>query len=98
MGKKKHKFDLTALVHQGLLVGGEEVFFVSDPSKKATVIKTLNGEYKLKSPEGKLTTVHAFATDCLGMEPPEHASRWLRGSHGKTLYELWQSKEDELAA
>ncbi len=95
MGKKKNKFDLTSLVSQGYLRDGEEVCFVSDPDQKATVIRILNGEYKLKNADGKLVTVHAFAQDCLGQEPPEHASRWLKTAQGKTLYELWHADDSE---
>jgi hypothetical protein len=93
---KKNKFDLTNLVHHGRLKDGETVFFVSDPSKTATVAKQPNGEYKLKC--GKETmTVHACSTMFLGTECPDHASRWLRNAGGKTLYEVWHADLAEAA-
>lgn len=92
MSKKKHKFDLTQLVHSGYLKDGQQLYYVSDPTKNCKVTKQPNGEYKVA--DGKqLMTVHAFAQACLGMEPPEHASRWLRTEAGKTLYEYWQQDE-----
>jgi hypothetical protein len=93
MSKKKGKFDLTRIVHDGYLKDGEKIFFVSDPKVFAEVQKQPNGEFKIKSPEGT-TTVHAFATKCLGMEPPDHASRWFRNEKGETLYQLWHAAED----
>lgn len=65
---KKHKFDLTWLVHHGYLKDGQELFFVSDPSKSCKVAKQPNGEFKVIV--GKETmTVHAFSQKCLGMDP-----------------------------
>lgn len=94
---RKHKFDLTHMVHEGFLKDGETVFFVSDPAKKAIVSKQPNGEYKLKF-GAEVITVHAAAQKFLGQEPPDHASRWLRNAAGKTLYELWQSEYEAEAA
>jgi len=94
---RKHKFDLTHLVHAGALKDGETVFFVSDPAKTAVVSKQPNGEYKLKV-GAETTTVFAFAQNLLGMEPPNHASRWLRNQAGKTLYELWHADDMAEAA
>lgn len=92
MSKKKNKFDLTHLVHQGDLKDGQKLVFVSDPSKTCTISKQPNGEYKVLV--GKETmTVHAFAQKCLGQEPPDHASRWLRTEAGNTLYELWHADD-----
>ncbi len=91
MSKKKNKFDLTNLVHEGVVKNGETLYFVSDPQKTGVVTKLPNGEFKIVV--GKETlTVHAFAQQCLGQEPPEHASRWLRNAGGKTLYDLWQAE------
>jgi hypothetical protein len=93
---KKKKFDLTDLVRHNRLKDGESVYFVSDPSKTAIVSKQPNGEFKLKV--GKETmTVHACSTMFLGTECPDHASRWLRNSGGKTLYEIWQMDLAEAA-
>lgn len=94
---RKNKFDLANLVHSGYLQDKETVYFVSDSSKTAVVMKQPNGDYKLAC-DKELVTVHAFAQRCLGQEPPEHASRWLRNQAGKTLYELWQAGEMEEAA
>lgn len=94
---RKHKFDLTHMVHEGFLKDGETVFFVSDPNKKAVVAKQPNGEFKLKL-GAEVITVHAAAQKFLGQEPPDHASRWLRNASGKTLYELWQSEYEAEAA
>lgn len=92
MSKKKNKFDLTHLVHEGQVKDGETLFFVSDPSKTCKVTKQPNGEYKVTV--GKDTvTVHAFAQNCLGQEPPGHATKWLRNSGGKTLYDLWHAND-----
>jgi hypothetical protein len=98
MSKKKGKFDLTKLVHDGYLKDGETIYFVSNPAMTAVVQKQPNGEFKIKTPEGT-TTVHAFATQCLGSEPPEHASRWFRNMKNETLYQLWHAgEEDQYAA
>ena len=91
---KKGKFDLKHMVTEGHLKDGEVLYFVSDPSKTCTVTKQPNGEYKVRAGE-KMTTVHAFAQECLGTEPPHHATKWLRTGSGKTLYDLWQG--DDLA-
>ena len=95
MSKKKGKFDLTRLVHEGYLKDGQKIFFVSNPSFFALVTKQPNNEYKLKTFEGTTTTVHAFAQQCLGTEPPEHASRWFKVENNSTLYELWQNEDAE---
>ena len=87
MSKKKNKFDLTTLVHQGYLKEGDPISFVSDPKMTAIVKKMLNNEYKVMV-GAEITTVHAFATKCLGQEPPNHASQWFKAPNGKTLYEL----------
>jgi hypothetical protein len=90
MSKKKNKFDLTHLVHQGDVKDGEKLYFVSDSNHYCTVAKQPNGEFKVVV--GKETmTVHAFATRCLGQEPPDHASRWFRKEGGKTLFDLWHA-------
>ncbi len=98
MSKKKKKFDLTHLVHEGSIKEGQTLVYVSDPSKNCKITKQPNGEFKLLV--GKDTmTVHAFAEKCLGQEPPDHATKWLRTEQGKTLYELWHMNDyDESAA
>lgn len=97
MSKKKNKFDLTHLVHNGDVKEGQTIFFVSDPSKTAKVAKQPNNEYKLV--EGKeVTTVHQFAQKCLGQEPPDHAAKWLRVEAGKTLFDLWHADDMAEAA
>ena len=98
MSKKKGKFDLTGLVHDGFLKDGETLYFVSNPKFSCTVQKQPNGEFKVFTADGT-TTIHAFATKCLGMDPPDHATRWFRNTNNKTVYELWQmSEEDSMAA
>ena len=98
MSKKKGKFDLSRLVHDGFAKEGEKFYFVSNPSQWFAIARQPNGEYKITTPEGT-STVHAFASKCLGAEPPEHASRWFRNEQGKTLYELWHAgEEDQYAA
>lgn len=94
---KKHKFDLTALVHQGYLKNGETIFFVSDPRMSCVVTKQPNGEYKVFA-QKETMTVHAFAQKCLGTEPPDHASKWFRTEAGKTLFELWHANDYAEAA
>lgn len=96
MSKKKNKFDLTHLVHDGLVKEGETLFFVSDPKFTCVVKKLPNHECKVEH-KGEVVTVHAISQKFLGTEPPDHASRWLRNSNGKTLYELWQSSLEEAA-
>jgi len=94
---KKNKFDLTGLVHHGYLKDGQELFFVSDPAKFCKVTKQPNGEFKVTVNKETLT-VHAFAQRCLGMDPPDHASKWFRTKDGKTLFELWHAEDSVEAA
>lgn len=95
MSKKKNKFDLTALVHEGFVKAGETLRFVSDDQQQGVVTKMFNGEYKVTVGK-EIMTVHAFAQKCLGTEPPDHASKWFKTTQDKTLYDLWQnSLEDE---
>ena len=93
MSKKKKKFDLTSLVHSGHLREGEDLSFVSDPSKKCIVKKMPNNEYKVL--DGKeITTLHAFVQKCLGQEPPDHATKWLRSAKGSILFDLWHANDE----
>jgi hypothetical protein len=92
VSKKKHKFDITHLVHDGSLKDGQTLYYVSDPSKTCKLAKQTNGEYKVTS-GAETMTVHAFAQKCLGQEPPDHASKWLRTEAGKTLYDLWHAND-----
>jgi hypothetical protein len=94
---KKHKFDLTHLVHHGELKDGQTLFYVSDPSKSCIVAKQPNGEYKVVVGEETMT-VHAFAQRCLGTEPPVHATKWLKTESGKTLYDIWHADDTAEAA
>ena len=94
MSKKKGKFDLTRLVHDGFVKDGETFFFVSNPSMNCKVVKQPTGESTVSTADG-ITTVHAVAVKCLGTEPPEHASRWFRNEKGHTFYEIWQSSEEQ---
>ena len=94
MSKKKNKFDLTHLVHDGVVKDGQTLFFVSDPAKKCTVVRQISGEYKVSA--GKETmTIHAFAQKCLGQDPPDHATKWIRTEANKTLFDLWH--QDDMA-
>ena len=95
MSKKKGKFDLTKLVHDGAIKEGQKFYFVSNPSFFATVEKQPSHEFKLKTYEGVVTTVHAFAQQCLGTESPDHASRWFRDEKNTLLYQIWQDDEDQ---
>jgi hypothetical protein len=96
MSKKKGKFDLTKLVHDGFLKDGEVLHFVSDPSKTCTVQKQPNGEFKVSVHGEKdvTTTIHAYAQVCLGQESPDHASRWFANTQGETVYQIWQKSEE----
>lgn len=97
MSKKKHKFDLTHLVQQGDVKDGQTLVFVSDPKKTCKVAKQPNGEYKVVV--GKETlTIHAFAQQCLGQDPPDHASKWFRTETGKSLFDLWHAGDMSDAA
>ena len=97
MSKKKNKFDLTYLVTSGYLKDGQTLYFVSDPAKTCKVQKQPNGEYKVI--DGKETlTVHAFAQRCLGQDPPDHASKWLRTDKNQSLYDLWHAEDYAEAA
>lgn len=94
---KKHKFDLTRLVHEGALKDGQVLYFVSDPKKTCKIARQPNGEFKITAGAGataETLTIHAFAQRCLGQDPPDHASRWFRTQEGRTLYELWHADED----
>ncbi|HEY8280624.1 MAG TPA: hypothetical protein VIH99_13420 [Bdellovibrionota bacterium] len=97
MSKKKNKFDLTHLVHDGVVKEGETLYFVSDPKQTCVVKKMPNHEFKVEY-KTETMTIHAMAVKWLGQEPPDHACRWLRNNGGKTLYELWQSTLIEEAA
>jgi replicative superfamily II helicase len=97
MSKKKGKFDLTKLVHDGFLSEGQVLHFVSNPKFTCVVQKQPNNEYKVKTEEGT-TTLHAFAQKCLGQEPPNHATCWFANDKEKTVYELWQISEEAEAA
>lgn len=90
MSKKKNKFDLTNLVHEGVVKEGETLYFLSDPKMSCVVKKMPNHEFKVEHAK-EIFTVHAIAQKFLGQEPPDHACRWLRNDNGKTLYELWQN-------
>lgn len=93
MSKKKSKFDLTHLVHDGTLKDGQKLVYVSDPSKSCKIAKQPNGEYKVTvGPE--TMTIHAFAQHCLGQDPPDHATKWLRTEQGTILYDLWHSTQE----
>lgn len=95
--KKKNKFDLTHMVKDGLINDGQMLYFVSDPSKSCKVVKQPSGEYKVLA-AGKVTTIHAFAQQCLGQEPPDHAAKWFRTEAGKTLFDLWHADDMAEAA
>jgi hypothetical protein len=92
VSKKKHKFDLTHLVHEGTLKDGQVLHFVSDANKTCKVAKQPNGEFKV-TVGAETTTLHAYAQKLLGMDPPDHASKWFRTSDGKTLYDLWHADD-----
>jgi hypothetical protein len=97
MGKKKNKFDLTHLVSSGVVSDGQSLFFVSDPSKTGKIRKQPSGEFKVEVGK-EVLTVHAFAQRCLGEDPPDHATKWLRTEAGKTLFDLWHADDLEDAA
>jgi hypothetical protein len=96
MSKKKGKFDLTKLVHEGFLKEGEVLHFVSDHTKTCAVQKQPNGEFKVvvKGEKDTTTTIHAFAQVCLGQEPPNHATYWFANTQGETVYQIWQRSEE----
>lgn len=93
MSKKKGKFDLTQLVHEGQIKDGQELFFVSNPKQSCKVQKQPNNEYKVIV-DDEIMTIHAFATKCLGTEPPDHATKWIRDEKGTTLYDFWHAEDD----
>jgi hypothetical protein len=97
MSKKKNKFDLGHLVHDGWLKDGQTLLFVSDPSKTCVVTRQPNGEYKVTVAR-EVMTLHAFAQKCLGQEPPDHASKWFRTEKGETLFDLWHQDDYAEAA
>jgi hypothetical protein len=92
VSKKKNKFDLGHLVHDGALKDGQTLYFVSDAKKTCKIAKQPNGEYKVVVGTETMT-IHAFAQKCLGMDPPDHASKWFRTEGGKTLYDLWHAND-----
>ena len=93
MSKKKGKFDLTQLVSDGNVKDGQDLYFVSNPKQTCKITKMPNGEFKVTA-NGEVMTVHAFATKCLGMDPPDHATKWLRDEKGSTLYDFWHANDD----
>jgi hypothetical protein len=97
VSKKKNKFDLSQLVHDGYLKDGQTLFFVSDPKKTCKVTRQPNGEYKV-TVGAETMTIHAYAQTCLGQEPPDHASKWFRTENGKTLYDFWHADDYAEAA
>ncbi|MCM2276889.1 MAG: hypothetical protein NDJ89_02285 [Oligoflexia bacterium] len=92
MSKKKKKFDLTSLVHEGYLKDGQTLYFVSDPTKTCRIAKQPNGEYKVVTGTETMT-IHSFAQKCLGQEPPDHAAKWLRDEKSRTLYDHWHAED-----
>lgn len=98
MSKKGKKFDLSHFVNTGDLKDGQTLFFVSDPSKTCKIARHPSGEYKVTVTPGKFMTVHQFAAECLGGEPPVHATKWLKLEDGKILYDLWQDEAMKDAA
>ncbi len=100
MSKKKGKFDLTGLVHDGYIKDGQTLYFVSNPKMNCKVTKQPNGEFKITVGTGNTVetmTIHAFAVKCLGQEPPDHAAKWFRDEKGTTLYDFWH-KDDYVEA
>lgn len=97
MSKKKNKFDLTQMIHEGGIRDGEILHFVSDPTKTCQVTKQPNGEYKVCA-KGETYTVHGFAQYCLGVEPPVHATKWLRTGDGRIVYDIWHQEDLAQAA
>jgi len=97
VSKKKHKFDLTHLVHTGALKEGQTLFYVSDPKHVCKIVKQPNGEFKVKV-GAETITVHAFAQKCLGTEPPDHATKWLRTESGQILFDLWHAEDYQESA
>src|SRR5271154_3926297 len=97
MSKKKNKFDLSHLVHDGQIKDGQTLCYVSDPTKVCKVAKQPNGEFKVAC-GAETMTVHAFAQKCLGQEPPDHASKWIRTEQNKTLFDLWHANDMSDAA
>jgi hypothetical protein len=92
VSKKKNKFDLTHMVHDGSIKNGETLFFVSDPSQTCVVAQQPNHEYKVVVGK-EVTTIHAFAQKLLGMDPPDHAAKWFRTAKNKTLFEIWHEND-----
>jgi hypothetical protein len=92
VSKKKNKFDLTHLVHDGVIKNGETLFFVSDPGKICVVTMQPNHEYKVMVGK-EVTTLHAYAQQLLGQEPPDHAAKWFRTAKNKTLFEIWHEND-----
>jgi hypothetical protein len=93
VSKKKNKFDLTHLVHNGSLKDGQMLYYVSDPKKTCKIAKQPNGEFKV-TVGAETMTIHTFAQKCLGQEPPDHATKWLKTENGKILYDVWHAEEE----
>ena len=94
---RKKKFDLTHMVHLGMLKDGETLQYVSDPKMTCKIAKQPNGDFKV-TVGAETMTVHAFAQKCLGQDPPDHASKWLKTQNGKILFDLWHADDIEEAA
>lgn len=87
MGKKK-KFDLEKLLSNGYLSVGQVVYFVSNESSTAEIMKCTNGMHKFNV-SGTFYTPHALVVNWLATEPTNHATQWIRVESGQTLYEVW---------
>ena len=97
MSKKKNKFDFSYLVQSGYIKDGQVLYFVSDPGKTCKVAKQPTGEYKVTG-FGETMTLFAFAQKCLGQEPPDHASKWVRDEKGTSLFDYWHAEDYAAAA
>lgn len=97
MSKKKNKFDLSHLVHDGSLKEGQTLFYVSDPSKTCVITKHPSGEYKVTANKETMT-IHQFVNKCLGQDAPDHAAKWLRTQDGKTVFDIWHAADYAEAA
>ncbi len=97
---KKNKFDLKALVNKGYVKNGDVLVLISDETKSCVIVHHPGGEYKVQKPSDlkSMMTVSQFVQECLGMEPTDHYSKWLKAPNGKTLFDLWHADDQSEAA
>jgi len=83
------EFSLTNLVHEGHLQQGQTLYFVSGMGQKRCTIEEQGKDYQLIDGAGMAVSAQAFVTECMGTDPVDHPTKWIRTEDGKLLFDLW---------